>query len=79
MIGWILTTRKEMSRINRLVEIIQREKKISRVNLILASGISISYFDKLKPFMLSIYGEQITYDDGIFTSIKNVKVANISR
>jgi len=70
-----VTTRKEMSRINRLVEIIQREKKISRVNLILASGISISYFDKLKPFMLSIYAEQITYDGGVFTSVKNVKVA----
>ena len=71
-----MTTRKEMSRINRLVELIQKNKKISRVNLIMASGMSISYFDKLKPFLLNIYGEQIRYEDGIFTSIKNIKVAS---
>ena len=72
----ILTTRKEMSRINRLVEIIQKNKKISRVDLIMASGISISYFDKLKPFMLSIYQEQIRYENGTFESIKTVKAVS---
>ena len=76
MIGFLLTTRKEMSRINRLVELIQKNKKISRVNLIMASGMSISYFDKLKPFLLNIYEEQIRYENGIFESIKNVKVAS---
>ena len=70
-----MTTRKEMSRINRLVELIQKNKKMSRVDLIMASGLSISYFDKLKPFMLNIYQEQIRYENGIFESIKNVKVA----
>ena len=76
MIGLILTTRKEMSRINRLVELIQKNKKISRVDLIMASGMSISYFDKLKPFLLTIYQEQIRYENGIFESIKSVKVAS---
>lgn len=73
-----MTTRKEMSRINRLVEIIQREKKISKVRLVMASGMSISYFDKLKPFLLEIYEEQIRWnkEDGFFESIKNVKVAS---
>ena len=65
-----------MSRINRLVEIIQKEKKVSRINLIMASGMSISYFDKLKPFLLTIYQEQIRYENGIFESIKSVKVAS---
>ena len=76
MIGLILTTRKEMSRINRLVELIQKNKKISRVDLIMASGMSISYFDKLKPFLLNIYEQQIRYENGIFESIKSVKVAS---
>ena len=76
MIGFLLTTRKEMSRINRLVELIQKNKKISRVDLIMASGMSISYFDKLKPFLLNIYQEQIRYENGIFESIKNIKVAS---
>ena len=65
-----------MSRINRLVELIQKNKKISRVDLIMASGMSISYFDKLKPFLLTIYQEQIRYENGIFESIKSVKVAS---
>ena len=76
MIGYLLTTRKEMSRINRLVELIQKNKKMSRVDLIMASGMSISYFDKLKPFLLNIYEEQIRYENGIFESIKSVKVAS---
>jgi len=71
-----MTTRKEMTRINRLVEIIQKNKKISRVELIMKSGMSISYFDKLKPFMLMIYGEQILYENGTFEAIKNIKVAS---
>ena len=57
-----MTTRKEMSKINRLLEIIQKNKKISKVQLVLASGMSISYFDKLKPFLLEIYHHKIEYD-----------------
>ena len=78
MLHNILTTRKEMSRINRLVEIIQKNKNISKVQLVMASGISISYFEKLRPFLLEIYQEQIRYNNEtkMFESIKNVKVAS---
>ena len=74
----IMTTRKEMSKINRLAEIIQKEKKISKVQLVMASGISISYFEKLRPFLLEIYQEQIRYDkeSKMFESIKALKVAD---
>lgn len=58
----LLTTRKEMTRINRLFEVIKREKTISKVQLVMQSGVSISYFEKLRPFLLEIYGNYIEYD-----------------
>lgn len=69
----LLTTRKEMSKINRLYETIQKEKKISKVHLVMQSGISISYFEKLRPFLLEIYSHSIIYDkdDKLFIAIKN--------
>ena len=69
-----MTTRKEMSKINRLAEIINREKKINKVRLVMASGISISYFEKLRPFLLEIYQDSIRFDkeDGLFHSIKSI-------
>ena len=57
-----MTTRKEMTKINRLVEIIQKNKTISKVQLVMASGFSISYFEKLRPFLLEIYQHKIEYD-----------------
>jgi len=73
-----MTTRKEMSKINRLAEIIQKEKRISKVHLVMQSGISISYFEKLRPFLLEIYQSNIRYDkeDKLFHSIKSLKVAS---
>lgn len=57
-----MTTSKEMSKINRMIEIIQREVTISKVRLVMMSGISISYYDKLKPFMEEIYAHKVRYD-----------------
>ena len=57
-----MTTQKEMSRINKLTEIILKEKKISKVRLIMLSGISISYYEKLKPFLEEIYPHKARYD-----------------
>ena len=57
-----MTTSKEMSKINRMVEIIQKEGTISKVRLVMMSGISISYYDKLKPFMEEIYSHKVRYD-----------------
>lgn len=57
-----MTTPKEMRKINKLVEIILKEKRISKVHLVMKSGISISYYEKLKPFMEEIYQHRIRYD-----------------
>ena len=57
-----MTTSKEMSKINRMVEIIQKEGIISKVRLVMRSGISISYYDKLKPFMEEIYAHKVRYE-----------------
>ena len=57
-----MTTQKEMSRINRMVQIIQKEGTISKVQLVMRSGISISYYEKLRPFLEEIYPHKIQYD-----------------
>ena len=57
-----MTTRKEMTRINRIVEQIEKNSPISRVKLIMACGISVSYFDKLKPFILELYPHKVRFD-----------------
>ena len=57
-----MTSQRELSKINKMVKIIEDEKVISKVQLIMRSGLSISYFDKLKPFMEEIYSHKIKYD-----------------
>lgn len=57
-----MTTQKEMSRINRMVQIIQKAGAISKVQLVMQTGISISYYEKLRPFMEEIYPHKIRYD-----------------
>ena len=57
-----MTSQKEMSKMNKIVQIILKEKVISKVQLIMRSGISISYFEKLKPFMEELFESRIQYD-----------------
>ena len=57
-----MTTQKELSRINRLVEIILKDGTISKVQLVMRSGISISYYEKLRPFIEEIYPHKVQYD-----------------
>lgn len=57
-----MTTQKEMSRINKLVEIIEKEGSINKVHLVMNSGISISYYEKLKPFLEEIFPHKVRYD-----------------
>lgn len=57
-----MTTQKEMSRINRIVEIIEKAGTISKIQLVMKSGISISYYEKLKPFIEEIYQHKVRYD-----------------
>lgn len=62
-----MTTQKEMSKINKLVDIIQKEGVISKVRLVMKSGISLSYYEKLKPFVEEIYPHKVRYDKGTKT------------
>jgi hypothetical protein len=57
-----MTTQKEMRRINKLLEVIQKEGKIGKIRLIMQSGISISYYEKLRPFLEEIYSHKVQYD-----------------
>lgn len=57
-----MTTRKEMTKINRLLEIIQKNGKINKVNLIMASGLGISTFNNLRPFLLEMYKHKVEWD-----------------
>jgi len=57
-----MTTQSEMTKINRLMEIIEKEKVISKVRLVMQSRISISYYEKLKPFLEELYRHKVRYD-----------------
>ncbi len=76
---WMLemTTQKEMSKINRMVEIIQKEGVISKVRLVMNSRISISYYEKLKPFMEELYQHKVQYDKSmrVWRAIKQENVS----
>lgn len=73
-----MTTRKEMSRLNELLRIIQKEGRISKVQLVIQARIGISYFDKLRPFLLELYGDYVRYDKDTkeFVSLQDAKVAS---
>lgn len=62
MICYDMTTQKEMSKINRMMEIVKKNGRIDKFNLVMQSGLSISYYEKLKPFMERIYSHNVSYD-----------------
>jgi len=57
-----MTSPREMSQIRKMAQIILKAGKISKVRLVMNSGISISYYDKLKPFMEELFEDKIYYD-----------------
>ena len=59
---FVMTSQREMSKIRKMTQIILKAGKISKVQLVMQSGVSISYYDKLKPFMEELFEEQIRYD-----------------
>jgi len=59
---FVMTSQREMSKIRKMIQIILKVGKISKVQLVMQSGISISYYEKLKPFMEELFEEQIRYD-----------------
>ena len=75
-----MTTQKEMRKINRLMEIIQKEEKIGKIRLIMMSGISISYYEKLKPFLEEIYPHKVQYDrlTKVWIAVKQTEMDNYS-
>jgi len=74
----IMTSQREMSKINKLVQIIEKEKTISKVQLVMQYGISISYFEKLKPFLEELYSHKVQYDKEtkVWRAIKQEEVVN---
>lgn len=72
-----MTSQKELSKINKMVTIIQREQTISKVRLVMMSGISISYYEKLKPFMEELYPHKIRYEKEmrVWRSISTAKTS----
>ncbi len=57
-----MTTRGEMSKINKIIEVIEKNAPISKVHLVIKTGMSISYFDKIKPFVEEIYPHKVRWD-----------------
>jgi len=54
-------TPSEMSKMNKMVGFIRKNGQIDKYDLVIASGISNSYYEKLKPFMERLY-KDIVYD-----------------
>jgi hypothetical protein len=57
-----MASRREMSHINELCNIIQKAGSINKVHLVMKSRISISLFEKLRPFLLEIHQDKVIYD-----------------
>ena len=56
-----MPSRKEMAKLAHLAKIVRERKKILRQELILASGFSISYCEKLLPYLPVLFTD-IIYD-----------------
>lgn len=59
---FLMASQKEMRKMERMVQIIEREGVISKVQLVMKAMISISYYEKLKPFMEELYAHRVQYD-----------------
>jgi len=72
-----MTSRGEMKRMNRLVDIIRKNGSINKIQLVIASGISNSYYEKLKPYLLAMFHD-IVYDKTtqIWSVIKTEDIDN---
>ena len=59
---FLMASQKEMRKMDRMVRIIEQERVITKVQLVMKAMISISYYEKLKPFMEELYAHRIQYD-----------------
>lgn len=73
--GSKMTTPSEMSKMNKLVGIIRKNGSINKIDLVITSGISISYYEKLKPYILHLF-KDIEYDKNtkLWHAVKQVEI-----
>ena len=57
----VMTSKGEMRKMCRLVDIIRKTGSINKIQLVIASGISNSYYEKLKPYIEARFPD-IEYD-----------------
>ncbi len=73
-----MTTPHMMSQLNRMAGIIQKEGRLTKVQLCLQAHISPYTYDKLKPFLVEMpqYVGLVRYDpdDRVWLAIKSEKV-----
>lgn len=70
-----MTTRGEMRKMSHMVNIIREEGRIGKIQLVIRSGISNSYYEKLRPYMEAMFTD-IEYDRGTKTW-RAVKVEDV--
>jgi len=61
-----MVSSKEMSRMTYMVQLVRKNKIMSRRQLILASKVSISYTEKLLPYLPELFTD-IVYDKPTLT------------
>ncbi len=68
-----MTTPTEIKRLEKIVKIIKENSPISNVQIVLKSQLSISYFDKLRPFVIELYSDIIQWrkDEKLWYYIKS--------
>ena len=52
----------DMSKMTNLVNIIQEHKRIGRVDLVMKASISISSYDKIKPYLQELFKHKVRYE-----------------
>ena len=57
-----MASKTDMKNMHRLLETIKKNGAIDKYQLIMQSGLSISLYDKLKPFLLEVFKHQVDYD-----------------
>lgn len=74
-----MASRNDMRHLNQLVEIIKQSGTIGKVRLVMQSGMSVSMYDKLKPFLEEVYQHQVRYDrelkQWIYCAVEELEIA----
>ena len=69
-----MASRHDMNRLNELVKIIQADGPITKVGLVMKARMSISLFDKLRPFLVEVHQDKVQWDSDtkLWKSLSNV-------